>query len=56
MSDLEGKVVGWKKTLLKARSKRIRPGLDDKALTSWNALMIPLHERIGFDHHLLHKF
>ena len=26
--------------MLKARSKRVRPALDDKILTSWNALML----------------
>lgn len=29
-----------KKVLLTARSKRVRPPLDDKILTSWNALML----------------
>jgi hypothetical protein len=29
-----------KKILMEARSDRIRPGLDDKSLTSWNGLML----------------
>jgi uncharacterized protein len=29
-----------RETLLRARAERVRPGLDDKRLTSWNALMI----------------
>ncbi|WP_316931316.1 hypothetical protein [Polaribacter sp. Hel1_85] len=37
---LENKVLDWKKTLKEARNKRSRPNLDDKVLTSWNALMI----------------
>jgi uncharacterized protein YyaL (SSP411 family) len=30
----------WRATLYDARSKRVWPGLDDKRLASWNALMI----------------
>jgi len=37
---LHTKVKAWKQTLLKAREKRPRPHLDNKTLTSWNALMI----------------
>ena len=32
LPDLQEKVKGWKQILLKERSKRIRPGLDDKIL------------------------
>lgn len=34
------KLKNAKTKLLKERSKRIRPGLDDKCLTAWNAMMI----------------
>jgi uncharacterized protein len=37
---LENKVHNWKKILSKERNKRSKPNLDDKILTSWNALMI----------------
>ena len=30
----------WRNLLLEARDERVRPGLDDKILTSWNALLI----------------
>jgi uncharacterized protein YyaL (SSP411 family) len=38
--ELQQKVDSAKKILLKERSKRIRPTLDDKIITSWNALML----------------
>ena len=38
--DLKEKVRGWKSKLMTERDKRIRPRLDDKILTSWNALML----------------
>jgi uncharacterized protein YyaL (SSP411 family) len=34
------KIAEWRKKLLAERSKRVRPRLDDKILTSWNALML----------------
>jgi uncharacterized protein YyaL (SSP411 family) len=33
-------VDAWKAKLFTARQRRVRPGLDDKILTAWNALMI----------------
>ncbi|GHA73093.1 thioredoxin domain-containing protein [Pontibacter akesuensis] len=37
---LQEMVQGWKETIMEVRAKRVRPGLDDKILTSWNALML----------------
>lgn len=37
---LKRKVSSWQKLLLNKRESRVRPGLDDKALSSWNGLMI----------------
>jgi uncharacterized protein YyaL (SSP411 family) len=34
------KIAGWKQKLMSARSKRVRPGLDDKVLAGWNAMTI----------------
>ncbi len=40
VDELEDKIQAVNQKLLINREKRIRPGLDDKTLTSWNALMI----------------
>jgi uncharacterized protein YyaL (SSP411 family) len=37
--QLFDKIAGLNKSVLKEREKRIRPGLDDKILASWNGLM-----------------
>jgi uncharacterized protein YyaL (SSP411 family) len=37
---LNEKVSRWKKVLIEAKNKRSKPNLDDKVLTSWNALML----------------
>jgi uncharacterized protein YyaL (SSP411 family) len=40
VEQLQKTIASIKKELLSIRNKRIRPGLDDKTLTSWNALML----------------
>jgi len=40
LRELKSKVEFWQRALLEEREKRIKPGLDNKALCSWNALMI----------------
>lgn len=38
--DWNKKLASIKQTLLNRRTPRIRPGLDDKVITAWNAMMI----------------
>lgn len=38
--ELKENIRSWKTTLLATRNKRNKPNLDDKILTSWNALML----------------
>jgi len=51
--ELRGRIASVRARLLEVRSKRVGPGLDDKCLTSWNALMITglcdAHEVFGRD-------
>ncbi|HFA50048.1 MAG TPA: thioredoxin domain-containing protein [Bacteroidetes bacterium] len=39
-AELAKLIADAKEKLFKAREKRVKPGLDDKALTAWNALML----------------
>lgn len=39
INELEVTIANCKSILLKERDKRVKPGLDDKILASWNALM-----------------
>jgi len=56
VSELQNKIKNAKEKLLKERAKRIRPGLDDKILISWNALMlkglIDAYRYLGKDEYL----
>ena len=40
IESLKEKVASWKTILFEVREKRKKPRLDDKSLTSWNALML----------------
>ena len=40
VSELKNKVDAAKVKLIKVRDARVKPGLDDKVLSSWNALML----------------
>ncbi len=44
-ADVEEIIRSGRKELLTIREKRERPGLDDKALTAWNALMLSAYAR-----------
>jgi len=54
--ELVAKIKRWKSLLLVERNYRIRPALDDKILTSWNALtiscLISCYQAFGEDRYL----
>lgn len=56
LETLEQKKKNWEKILYKEREKRSRPRLDDKCLTSWNAIMlkgfVEAYKALGTKHYL----
>ncbi len=56
ISELENKKKSWEKILYSDREKRSKPRLDDKCLTSWNALMlkgfVDAYKALGNKHYL----
>lgn len=47
VADFQWKLGNARQQLLSARSQRIKPGRDEKILTSWNGLMIAAFARAG---------
>jgi len=47
LDEFRTKLQGAARQLLEVRSKRIRPGRDEKILTAWNGLMIAAFARAG---------
>ena len=56
VSELENKKKSWEQLLYAEREKRSKPRLDDKCLTSWNALMlngfVDAYKALGNKHYL----
>lgn len=46
-AEATNRIATINKKLFQERSKRIKPGLDDKCLTSWNALLVSGLYRVG---------
>ena len=56
VSELENKKKSWEKLLYHEREKRNKPRLDDKCLTSWNAIMlkgfVDAYKALGNKHYI----